>query len=62
MFKVLNVILFFFRNSANFNKEVYVDFVAAQIKTLSFLAFIIRSYQVSRIRKYFIGRVLMLKL
>ena len=38
----------FYRNSPSFNKEVYVDFVAAQIKTLSFLAFIIRAYQVSK--------------
>lgn len=35
----------FFRKSPTFNKEVYVDFVAAQIKTLSFLAYIIRIYQ-----------------
>ena len=34
------------RLSANFNKEVYVDFVAVQIKFLSFLAYIIRIYQV----------------
>ncbi|XP_078376381.1 transformation/transcription domain-associated protein-like isoform X4 [Oculina patagonica] len=33
------------RKSQTFNKEVYVDFVAAQIKTLSFLAYIIRIYQ-----------------
>ncbi|KAJ7354743.1 hypothetical protein OS493_030520 [Desmophyllum pertusum] len=33
------------RKSPTFNKEVYVDFVAAQIKTLSFLAYIIRIYQ-----------------
>lgn len=62
MFTVLNLILFILRNSPNFNKEVYVDFVAAQIKTLSFLAFIIRSYQVSGIAKYLIGRALMLNL
>ena len=30
-----------------FNKEVYVDFMAAQIKTLSFLAYIVRIYQVA---------------
>lgn len=29
-----------------FNKELYADFIAAQIKTLSFLAYIIRIYQV----------------
>lgn len=28
-----------------YNKEVFVDFIAAQIKTLSFLAYIIRIYQ-----------------
>ncbi|KAL7293008.1 hypothetical protein TKK_0013455 [Trichogramma kaykai] len=33
------------RNSPNFNKEVFVDFMGAQIKTLSFLAYIIRIYQ-----------------
>ncbi|XP_028408078.1 transformation/transcription domain-associated protein-like isoform X2 [Dendronephthya gigantea] len=33
------------RSAPSFNKEIYVDFVAAQIKTLSFLAFIIRAYQ-----------------
>jgi transformation/transcription domain-associated protein len=33
------------RLSPNFNKEVYVDFVAVQIKFLSFLAYIIRIYQ-----------------
>lgn len=30
-----------------YNKELYADFIAAQIKTLSFLAYIIRIYQVS---------------
>ena len=33
------------RQSPNFNKEVFVDFMGAQIKTLSFLAYIIRIYQ-----------------
>uniref|UniRef100_T1JAK1 Transformation/transcription domain-associated protein n=1 Tax=Strigamia maritima TaxID=126957 RepID=T1JAK1_STRMM len=33
------------RSSIHFNKEVFVDFVAAQIKTLSFLAYIIKIYQ-----------------
>lgn len=28
-----------------FNKEIFVDFIGAQIKTLSFLAYIIRTYQ-----------------
>ena len=34
------------RQAPSFNKEVYVDFVAVQIKFLSFLAYIIRIYQV----------------
>ncbi|XP_044007561.1 transformation/transcription domain-associated protein isoform X2 [Aphidius gifuensis] len=33
------------RLSPGFNKEVFVDFMGAQIKTLSFLAYIIRIYQ-----------------
>lgn len=33
------------RNHPAFNKEVFVDFVAAQIKTLSFLAYIVRFFQ-----------------
>ena len=33
------------RANPSFNKEVFVDFIAAQIKTLSFLAYIIRIYQ-----------------
>lgn len=33
----------------NFNKEVYVDFTAAQIKTLSFLAYIVRIFQVNQL-------------
>ncbi|XP_028033958.1 transcription-associated protein 1 isoform X2 [Bombyx mandarina] len=33
------------RKSASFNKEVFVDFMGAQIKTLAFLAYIIRIYQ-----------------
>ncbi|XP_023232044.1 transformation/transcription domain-associated protein-like [Centruroides sculpturatus] len=33
------------RSSSSFNKEVFVDFMAAQIKTLSFLAYIVRIYQ-----------------
>lgn len=36
---------FFFRQSPSFNKEVFVDFIGAQIKTLAFLAYIIRVYQ-----------------
>ncbi|QQP58072.1 Transformation/transcription domainassociated proteinlike [Caligus rogercresseyi] len=32
------------RNHRKFNKEVFVDFMGAQIKTLSFLAYIIRIY------------------
>lgn len=35
-----------YRNSQLFNKEVFVDFMGAQIKTLSFLAYIIRLLQV----------------
>ena len=33
------------RQHKDFNKEVFVDFMGAQIKTLSFLAYIIRIYQ-----------------
>lgn len=33
------------RSSASFSREVLVDFMAAQIKTLSFLAYIIKIYQ-----------------
>ena len=33
------------RSNPAFNKEVFVDFMGAQIKTLSFLAYIIRIYQ-----------------
>ncbi len=33
------------RQDPSFNKEVYVDFVAVQIKFLSFLAYIIRIFQ-----------------
>lgn len=33
------------RNQTSFNREVYVDFMGAQIKTLSFLAYIIRLFQ-----------------
>ncbi|XP_011636974.1 transformation/transcription domain-associated protein [Pogonomyrmex barbatus] len=33
------------RASPGFNKEVFVDFMGAQVKTLSFLAYVIRSYQ-----------------
>lgn len=33
------------RSNPSFNKEAFVDFIAAQIKTLSFLAYIIRIYQ-----------------
>ncbi|XP_035826346.1 transformation/transcription domain-associated protein isoform X2 [Aplysia californica] len=33
------------RANPAFNKEVFVDFIAAQIKTLSFLAYIIKIYQ-----------------
>lgn len=33
------------RNNPLFNKEIFVDFMGAQIKTLSFLAYIIRVFQ-----------------
>lgn len=33
------------RTNPAFNKELFVDFIAAQIKTLSFLAYIIKVYQ-----------------
>lgn len=35
-----------YRQHKLYNKELYADFIAAQIKTLSFLAYIIRIYQV----------------
>lgn len=34
------------RQSRDFNKEVFVDFMGAQIKTFSFLAYIIRGFTV----------------
>ncbi|KAG5328830.1 TRRAP protein, partial [Acromyrmex heyeri] len=33
------------RTSPGFNKEVFVDFMGAQVKTLSFLAYVMRFYQ-----------------
>lgn len=33
------------KNHEHFNKEIFVDFMAAQIKTLSFLAYVVRIYQ-----------------
>lgn len=36
----------YYRQHKLYNKELYADFIAAQIKTLSFLAYIIRIYQV----------------
>jgi len=39
-------LFYVFRAHQSFNKEVFVDFVAAQIKTLSFLAYIVRIFQV----------------
>ena len=33
------------RTSSSFDREIFVDFMAAQIKTLSFLAYIVRLYQ-----------------
>lgn len=41
-----NLCSFFCRQHKLYNKELYADFIAAQIKTLSFLAYIIRIYQV----------------
>lgn len=46
----MNLCFFFFlsepfRESEKFNKEIFVDFMGAQIKTLSFLAYIIKHYQ-----------------
>jgi len=38
-------VVFFYRANPAFNKEVFVDLMAAQIKTLSFLAYIVRMYQ-----------------
>ena len=38
------------RQAPDFNREAYVDFVAVQIKFLSFLAYIIRIYQ-DQVRK-----------
>lgn len=35
------------RLSPDFNKEVFVDFMGAQIKTFSFLAYIIRGFTVT---------------
>ena len=45
-FRVDSLIWFYFRSHPAFNKEVFIDFIAAQIKTLSFLAYIVRIYQV----------------
>ena len=38
------------RQAPDINREAYVDFVAAQIKLLSFLIYIIRIYQ-DQVRK-----------
>ena len=43
---VFCIAVFVSRKSPGFNREVFVDFIAAQIKTLSFLAYIIKIYQV----------------
>lgn len=45
-FSYVNCALFLCRQHKLYNKELYADFIAAQIKTLSFLAYIIRIYQV----------------
>lgn len=42
----MTFLFLFFRQHKLYNKELYADFIAAQIKTLSFLAYIIRIYQV----------------
>lgn len=42
---MLIFILYFSRADKNFSKEVFVDFMSAQIRTLSFLAYITRIYQ-----------------
>lgn len=42
----VNCAFSFRRQHKLYNKELYADFIAAQIKTLSFLAYIIRIYQV----------------
>jgi len=42
------------RSSPSFNKEIFVDFITAQIKTLSFLAYIVRVYQVRLVSSSFI--------
>ena len=47
-YRISHCIAICFRASPKFNKEVYVDFVAVQIKFLSFVAYIIRIYQVNR--------------
>lgn len=44
--KIVTIVQFNFRQHKLYNKELYADFIAAQIKTLSFLAYIIRIYQV----------------
>lgn len=44
--KIITTVWFNFRQHKLYNKELYADFIAAQIKTLSFLAYIIRIYQV----------------
>lgn len=44
--------------SQDFNKEVFVDFMGAQIKTFSFLAYIIRPFTVSGRNQSFDGRLI----
>lgn len=44
--KIVTTVQLNFRQHKLYNKELYADFIAAQIKTLSFLAYIIRIYQV----------------
>lgn len=44
--KIVTNVQFNFRQHKLYNKELYNVFITAQIKTLSFLAYIIRIYQV----------------
>lgn len=50
MKSLVTLIQFNFRQHKLYNKELYADFIAAQIKTLSFLAYIIRIYQVGCVK------------
>ena len=41
-----------FRNDPKFNMEIYIEFLTTQAKTLSFLAFVGKIYQVKIIFQY----------